>query len=113
MNGVFQEGVAADADGLSGERLLGFSSVHACEYFLGEGSLIATVQTLNIDPGLSGTLLSGKVALRLVQALRHWARTRDCAHLLCHVTNGENAAEADRFFRRCGMRTVGGNYVFK
>ncbi|WP_417684567.1 hypothetical protein [Roseibium sp.] len=74
MNGVFREGVVADAD------------------------------------GLSGTLLSGKVALWLVQALRHWARTRDCAHLLCHVTNGENAAEADRFFRRCGMKTVGGNY---
>jgi hypothetical protein len=91
--------------------LLGFASVHAGEHFLGTGTLIATVQTLNISQNLTGTLLGGKVALRLVQAVRHWAKERDCRHLLVHVTNGENAADADRFFRRCGMVTVGGNYV--
>ncbi|MEP1557512.1 MAG: hypothetical protein ABJJ90_12370 [Lentilitoribacter sp.] len=96
---------------LAEDGLLGFASVHADEHFLGTGTLIATVQTLNISQNLSGTLLGGKVALRLVRAVRHWAKERGCAHLLVHVTNGENAEDADRFFRRCGMVTVGGNYV--
>jgi GNAT superfamily N-acetyltransferase len=96
---------------LAEDGLLGFASVHAGEHFLGTGALIATVQTLNISQKLSGTLLGGKVALRLVQAVRHWARTRGCVQLMVHVTNGDNAEDADRFFRRCGMVTVGGNYV--
>ncbi|MEM5585969.1 hypothetical protein WNZ15_26185 [Roseibium sp. AS2] len=96
---------------LTEDGLLGFASVQAGEHFLGTGTLIATVQTLNISQKLTGTLLGGKVALRLVQAVRHWARTRNCAHLMVHVTNGENAADADSFFRRCGMVTVGGNYA--
>jgi len=102
---------AREADvSLAEDGLLGFASVQAGEHFLGTGTLIATVQTLNISQKLSGTLLGGKVALRLVQAVRHWAKTRGCAHLMVHVTNGENAKDADRFFRRCGMVPVGGNY---
>ncbi|MES0884462.1 hypothetical protein [Roseibium sp. SCP14] len=95
---------------LSEDGLYGFASVHAGEYFLGTGTLIATVQTLNVSQRLSGTLLGGNVALRLVQAVRHWAKTRNCEHLLVHVTNGVDVEEADRFFRRCGMKTIGGNY---
>lgn len=90
--------------------LCGFASVHAGEYFLGEGALIATVQTLNISGKLEGTLLAGKVAVRLMQAIRHWAQTRDCQYLITHVTNGHDPARADRFFRKCGMKTAGGNY---
>ncbi|MEM5585965.1 hypothetical protein WNZ15_26165 [Roseibium sp. AS2] len=95
---------------LAEDGLLGFASVQAGEHFLGTGTLIATEQTLNISQNLSGTLLGGKVALRPVQAVRQLAKERGCAHLLVHVTNGENAEDADRFFRRCGMVTVGGNY---
>ncbi len=51
------------------------------------------------------------MALRLVQAVRHWAKTRSCAHLMVHVTNGENAEDADKFFRRCGMVTFWGDYA--
>jgi hypothetical protein len=96
---------------LKPDSLHGFASIHAGEYFLGNGSLIATVQTLNISKKLAGTLLGGKVALRLVKAVRHWAKIRNCEHLLVHVTNGVDAHEVDKFFRRCGMTTVGGNYV--
>ena len=76
------------------------------------GNLIATVQTLNISQKLTGALLGGKVALRLVHAVRHWANTRGCAHVMVHVTNGENAEDADQFFWRCGMVTIGGNYCW-
>ena len=96
---------------LAQDDFYGFASVHAGEYFLGTGTLIATVQTLNISRRLSGTLLGGKVALRLVQAVRHWAKTRNCEHLLVHVTNGVSAIPSDQFFRRCGLETLGGNYV--
>lgn len=96
---------------LAEDELLGFASVQAGEHFLGQGTLIATVQALNISQKLTGTLLGGKVALRLVQAVRHWAKTPSCAHLIVHVTNGENAEDADKFFRRCGMVTVRGNYA--
>jgi hypothetical protein len=54
---------------------------------------------------LTDTLLGGKVALCLVHAVRHRANTRGCAHVMVHVTNGDNAEDADRFFRRCGMMT--------
>ncbi len=56
---------------LAEDGLYGLGSVHAGEYYLGSGTLIATVQTLNISQLVSGTFLGGKVALRLVKAIRH------------------------------------------
>ncbi|MCR9284781.1 MAG: hypothetical protein NXH99_24020 [Rhodobacteraceae bacterium] len=70
------------------------------------GNLIATVQTLNISQKLTGALLGGKVALSLVHAVRHWANTRGCAHVMVHVTNGENAENAHWIFRRSGPVTI-------
>lgn len=102
--------VPGGGEPLAEDGLYGFASVHAGEYFLGSGTLIATVQTLNISRKVSGTFLVGKVALQLVKAMRHWAKTRNCEHLIVHVTNGVDAEETDKFFRRCGMTTVGGNY---
>ncbi|WP_282046562.1 hypothetical protein [Roseibium album] len=103
--------VPGGGEPLAEDGLYGFASVHAGEYFLGSGTLIATVQTLNISRNLSGKMLGGKVALRLTQAIRQWAKERRCSHILVHVTNGMSAAESDQFFRRCGLKTVGGNYV--
>jgi hypothetical protein len=91
---------------LAEEGLYDFASVQAGEHFLGTGMLIATVQTLNISQKLTGALLGGKVALRLVHAVRHWANTRGCAHVMVHVTNGENAENAHWIFRRSGLVTV-------
>ncbi len=79
---------------------------------VGNGILIATVQTLNISQKLTGTLLGSKVALRIVHAIRRWANTLGCAHVMVHVTNGENAGDAEQLFRRCGMVTIGGNYCW-
>ncbi len=93
------------------EKPVGFASLNAGEYFLGEGALVCSVTGLYYDSSLSGTMLAGKVALRLMQAIRQWAKERNCSHILVHVTNGISAAESDQFFRRCGLKTVGGNYV--
>lgn len=91
---------------LAEEWLCDYASVQMGEHFLGNGILIATVQTLNTSQKLTGTLLGGKVALRLVHAVRHWANTLGCARVMVHVTNGENAEDADWIFRRCGPVTV-------
>ncbi|POF28116.1 hypothetical protein [Roseibium marinum] len=68
---------------LTEDGLLVFASVNAGEHFLD-----------------TGTLLGGKVALRLVQTVRHWAKVRSCTHRMVHVTNDDNVEDADRFFRR-------------
>lgn len=111
-NGLIYAAPGSDAS-LAEDGLYGFASVHAGEYFLGTGTLIATVQTLNISQKLSGTSLGGKFALRLVQAVRRWARTRNCEHLLVHVINGMGVEDADKFFRRCGLKTIGGKHVVR
>ncbi len=93
------------------EKPVGFASLNAGEYFLGEGALVCSVTGLYYSGSLTGSMLAGKVALRLMQAIRQWAKERRCSHILVHVTNGMSAAESDQFFRRCGLKTVGGNYV--
>ncbi|WP_306140803.1 hypothetical protein [Roseibium sp. MMSF_3412] len=102
--------VQRGAEPLAEDGHYGFASVHAGEYFLGTGTLIATVQTLNVSRKVSGTFLGGKAALQLLKAMRHRAKMRNFEHLIVHVTNGVDAEGTDKFFRRCGMTTVGGNY---
>jgi len=91
--------------------LAGFAYVQAGEYFLSEGDLVATVLTLNVARDLARTPLGGRVALRLVAAVRQWAGARGCTHLLVHATGGIDPSGTDRFLRRCGFKVVGGNYV--
>ena len=91
--------------------LAGFAFVQAGEYFLSEGDLVATVLTLNVTRNLVRTPLGGRVALRLVAAMRRWAEARACQHLFVHATGGIDPARADHFFRRCGFKVIGGNYV--
>lgn len=56
----------------------------------------------------TGSMLAGKVALRLMQAIRQWAKERRRSHILVHATNGISAAESDQFFRRCALKMFGG-----
>ncbi|WP_425089657.1 N-acetyltransferase family protein [Stappia sp.] len=98
------------ADGAAG-GLVGFAYVQAGEYFLAERDLLATVLALVTRQEIAGTPLGGRAALRLVAALRQWARERACKHVLVHATGGIEPARTDRFFRRCGFKVVGGNYV--
>jgi hypothetical protein len=98
------------ADGAPG-GLVGFAYVQAGEYFLAERDLVATVLTLNVTEVVTGTPFGGRVALKLAAAVRQWARARACKHVLVHATGGIEPARTDRFFRRCGFKVVGGNYV--
>ena len=99
------------ADGAAG-GLVGFAYVQAGGYFLAERDLLVTVLTLNVTEAVTGTPFGGRVALKLVAAVRQWARERACRHVLVHATSGIEPARTDRFFRRCGFNVVGGNYVY-
>jgi len=57
------------------------------------------------------SLLGGRVALKLLEAYRRWARNRRAVELNVHVTAGLEIARADKFLRRAGFRQIGGNYL--
>jgi GNAT superfamily N-acetyltransferase len=54
--------------------------------------------------------LGGKVAVKLVKAIETWAKSRGAHLILYHVTSGRGGSGIDRFFRKMGMTTLGGNY---
>ncbi|MEM6888107.1 MAG: hypothetical protein AAF636_08210 [Pseudomonadota bacterium] len=96
-----------------GNRVLGYSHCSLGGYFIGEGASIVSVVALTVDPDVSEGLLGGKVALRLTKGIETWAQSRRATHVLYHVTTGTEMARADRFFRGCGMKQVGGNYGYQ
>ena len=69
-----------------------------------------TVNTINVDQSARSGLLGGKIALRLVRGIEVWARKQRANVILYHVTSGKNVASTDKFFRKVGMTTLGGNY---
>ncbi|MEM9309691.1 MAG: hypothetical protein AAGA74_20545 [Pseudomonadota bacterium] len=95
------------------ERVLGCCYCSLGGYFIGEGAQIVSVTTFNIDRGCVASLLGGKVALRLAKSIETWARANEATHVLYHVTAGIEIARPDRFFRKIGMRQLGGNYGFE
>ena len=93
-----------------GDKILGFSYAYIGGYFIGEGARVVTVNTINVDQSARSGLLGGKIALRLVRGIEVWARKQRANVILYHVTSGKNVANIDRFFRKVGMTTLGGNY---
>ena len=82
-------------------------------YYIGEGAKVVTVNTICVDKPIRDTMLGGRVAVKLIRGIETWARERKAQYILCHVTSGSGIASADKFFRRLGMTTLGGNYGVK
>lgn len=93
-----------------GSRILGYSYGLLGGYHIGEGARIVTVVSIFVDRRIRSGLLGGKVAVRLVRGIELWGRRHDARLVLYHVTSGRGAGGTDRFFRRLGMTTLGGNY---
>ncbi|MEM9576306.1 MAG: hypothetical protein AAF999_04745 [Pseudomonadota bacterium] len=91
-------------------RVLGCCYCSIGDDFIGEGAPIVSVNTICVDQRVVEGLLGGKVALRLVKGIEVWAQSQEATHILYHVTAGTDVARADRFFRKIGMRQLGGNY---
>lgn len=95
------------------QKPVGFIYVTLGEYFVADARPIATVNVLYVKKSIRYSLVGGKVALKLIRSVQKIANDQEATHLLFHVTSGTNIAKTDRFFRKLGAITLGGNYLFK
>jgi len=58
-----------------------------------------------------GTLLGGKVGVKLMRVVSDWARAQGAEELHIYSTAGIDPAHSDKFFRKLGFQPYGGNYV--
>ena len=91
-------------------HIIGFCYAQLGGFYIGEGAKIVTVISLVTDPEVRAKVLGGKAALKLTKGIEVWAKAMGAAHVMYHVTSGTSPVGSDRFFRRLGMRTLGGNY---
>lgn len=87
-------------------QVVGMAIVVLGEYYFSP-IRTATVQLLYVAPAAR----SGPAAVKLLRALRAWARQNQAHDLHVNVTTAIQPARTDRFLRRMGFRQTGGNYV--
>ena len=102
-------GLVAKIDG----KAIDFSYATIGEYFIGENDKIVTIIVLYVKSEIRHSLMGGKVALKLFKAVKQIAKKEKVKHMLTHVISGANISLTDRFFRKIGAKTLGGNYAFK
>ena len=92
-------------------RIVGFCYALLGGFYIGEEAKIVTVITIAVDPIVRTSMLGGKAALKLTRAVELWGKAMNASHVLYHATSGTNPSMSDRFFRKLGMTTLGGNYA--
>jgi hypothetical protein len=95
-----------------GDRMLGFCYAMIGGFYVGDARVV-TVIAIVTDKAIQSTMLGGKTAMRLVRGIEIWARSQSASFILYHVTSGTSVQGTDRFFRKAGMATLGGNYGVK
>ncbi len=93
-----------------GDEIIGFCYALLGGYYIGANAKVVTVITIAIAPATRSRILGGKAALRLTHGVEIWAKGMGAAYVLYHATSGTNPISSDRFFRKLGMMTLGGNY---
>lgn len=93
-----------------GEEIVGFCYALLGSYYIGVDSKVVTVITIAIAPETRSNFLGGRAALRLTRGISIWAKSKQASYVLYHATSGTNPNGSDRFFRKLGMTTLGGNY---
>lgn len=93
-----------------GDKVVGFCYALFGDYYIGDGAKVVTVITIATDPCIRSRALGGKAALRLTRGVEIWAKGMGASYVLYHATSGTNPTGVDRFFRKLGMTTLGGNY---
>jgi hypothetical protein len=58
-------------------------------------------------------VVSKETFAKLFKAVKQIAKKEKVKRMLTHVTSGANISLTDRFFRKIGVKTLGGNYAFK
>jgi len=92
-------------------KVVGFLYCNLGPYFIAEGGLIASVMAVYVSKECRSSLMGGKVAVRLVRGIGKLAKAMGADALLFYVTSEIDAAKSDRFFRKMGLSTLGGNYA--
>nr|WP_319512887.1 hypothetical protein [uncultured Cohaesibacter sp.] len=94
------------------EKPVGYLCAAAGEYYVGTETLLTTVHVIHVTQSIRRSLLGGKVAIRLVRGIKQWSDQIGAKHLLFHITSDIRPAQNDRFMRKMGFRTLGGNYAW-
>ena len=92
-------------------RPVGITGATVGEHYLGFGGRMATAFTVYVSAEVRGTLLGGKVAVRLVRMLADWAKAQEAEELHILSTAGIVPEQTDRFLKKLGFQPYGGNYV--
>jgi hypothetical protein len=93
-----------------GDEIVGFCYALLGGYYIGEDAKVVTVIAIAIAPETRSCILGGKAALRLTRGIEIWAKGMGASYVLYHATSGTNPTSSDRFFRKLGTTTLGGNY---
>ena len=80
-------------------------------YMTGGDAILVTVQTLYVGASFRRSLLGGRIATRMLAGAVRWAEARNAREIMIHVTTGIDVARTDRFLRKAGFATLGGNYA--
>ena len=94
-----------------GERALGAVYCSAGEYHIGRGAIVTTFHSIFVLPEIRGTLLSGRVALRLMKGVESWSKARSAQEILFHATADIEVAKVHKLIKRVGYRFIGGSYA--
>lgn len=97
---------------LSGD-LVGFVHASIGEYYIGEGTLIATINVIYVQRSIRKGLGGGKVALGLFKATKKWALTHGARTILLHNTSGINVLKTHTFVSKMGYDKLGLSYALK
>ncbi|GFE63139.1 hypothetical protein [Litoreibacter roseus] len=81
-------------------------------YYIGDNANVVTVNVIATERKVRSTMLGGRAVIMLQRGIEEWARTHNAKFVLYHVTSGMNASNLDRFFRKSGLKTLGGNYGY-
>jgi len=89
----------------SSGKLVGYL-VGSIEAYFFCNKTVATSVFFFVDPAQRG----GFAALKLILALRAWAKSRNASELYIGIAGGILVERTGRFLQRIGMRFTGGNY---
>lgn len=81
------------------------------EYFVGTDALIVTINVIYTSQRLRNSLLGGKVATSLLEAVKKWSTGIEAREIMLHTTSGIAARRTGMAVRRLGFEEIGSTFV--
>ncbi len=100
-------------------KTVGLLNAGVGTYYLSEEGKMATVYGVrarrrearkSVSSKIRGSLLGGKVGVKLIRMLTDWAKSQNATEIYIHATSGIEAKRTDKFLTRLGFVPYGGNY---